>query len=216
MADKQSECETNDEYDVESLRVTREEASNVLTRQIEAMNEIKRKSAHVFRINLLLLGVVLTVASLLAGNTATPELHQVKNGLVLTGIGTSGISIVASLVVLTGPKYQTGLGSSDVRMALRQRQSEKKWLTTLLYSYAGWMRRNETTSQRDGTALYVAQFFLFFSVSYYAGGVIYGLHIGPGSWLPMGVLIPIYGIGTGILLMVSGTLARITTVSRFE
>lgn len=200
MADERASSE------VESLRVTREEACEVLNRQAEAIHDIERKAIHTFRLNVLLLGAVLTVGSLLAGNGTTPEIGRVVNDLVIAGVGASGASIVMSILAYAGSGYQTGIGASDVRTVLRRQVTEDEWLTALLYSYTVWMKRNETANRRDGIVLYIGQFFLFLSVSYYATGVVYGLYIPPDSQLPIRILALVYGLGTGLLLLSSNRL----------
>lgn len=191
--------------DVESLEVTRKEACEALDRQIEAINDIERKAVHAFRLNLLLLGAVLTIASLLADSSTTPKISTVENGLVLAGLGMSGVSIVASILAHTGSRCQTGIGADDVRTVLRRGMPEEEWLTALLYSYTVWMKRNETASRRSGLVLYASQFFLFLAISYYVAGIVYA---SSGSQFPTGILVLGYGLGATVLLLVSSVLTE--------
>lgn len=195
MADEQAE------YDVDSLRVTREEAKAVLDRQIETLNDIDDKAADTLRLNVLVLGVVLTVASILSSNEATPTVVRVVNEIAFAGAVASGFSMVGAVWAYTGTSYQTGVGRSDVRTALSRRPEETEWLAALLYSYTVWMKRNERANRQDGFALLLSHFFLLLSMGYYAGGVVYGVFVRSNAfWLPV-MLILGYGFVTSIVLL---------------
>ena len=177
MADEGSE------YDVESLRVTREEAREALDHQIAALSDIDDKAAQTLRLNVLLLGVVLTIASVLASSEATPPIGRIANGLVVAGAVVSAVSIVTSIWTYTSTSYRTGTGPSELRSLLSRKPPEEELLAALLYNYAAWMERNSRLNHREGVTLFVSHVSLFFSMGYYASGVVFGLAFPrAGSW----------------------------------
>lgn len=181
MADEQPDDEPS-EYDVDSLRVTREEARAALDHQIEALDDIDDKAAHTLRLNVLLLGVVLTMASVFASNNATPAIGRMANSPVVAGTLASGISMVTSIWVYSSTSYRTGTGPSDVRQFLSRNPPEEELLAALVYSYAAWMERNSQLNRRDGFTLFVSHLFLSLSTSYYAIGVLVGLAFPRSAW----------------------------------
>ncbi|USZ68694.1 hypothetical protein NGM10_02890 [Halorussus salilacus] len=209
MADEQSE------YDVSTLRVTRREARAVLDRQIEALNDIDDKAAYTLRLNVLVLGVVLTVASILASSEATPTAVRVVNEVVAAGAVASGFSMVGAVWAYTGTSYRTGVGRSDVRTALGRRPAETEWLAVLLYSYTIWMKRNEQANRQDGFALFVSHLFLLLSMGYYAGGVVYGVFVGSDVWLAV-LLVLGHALVTCIVLFVPRVATGIPLIERFR
>lgn len=176
MADEESA------YDVESLRVTREEAREALDHQIAALNDIDDKAAHTLRLNVLLLGIILTMASVLASSNATPTIEGIVNSFVVAGTLASGVSMVTSIWAYTSTSYRIGTGPSDVRALLPRNPPEDEWLAALLYNYVAWMERNSRLNRRDAFALFVSHVCLFVSMGYYAVGVGVGLFFPQMDW----------------------------------
>lgn len=210
MADEQSE------YDMGALRVTRKEARAVLDRQIETLNDIDDKAAHTLRLNVLVLGVVLTIASILASSEATPAAMRVVNEVVVAGVVATGFSMVGAFWAYTGTSYRTGVGRSDVRTALGRRPPEGEWLTALLYSYTVWMKRNERANRRDGYALFVSHLFLLLSMGYYASGVVYGVFVRTDAmWIPV-LLVLGHGLATCLVLLAPRFVGELPVLDRLR
>lgn len=198
MADESSE------YDVESLRITREEARASLDQQIEALDDIDDKAAHTMRLNVLLLGVVLTLASVLASSAGTPTIRQLANFPLAVGVLTTGASTVLSIWAYTSTSYRTGTGPSDVRTFLSKNLQEDEWLAVLCYSYAAWIERNSRLNHRDGFVLFLSHVSLFFSMGYYAVGIVFGLYFPqPEWWFSLLVV-----VGLGILMGITVAAVR--------
>lgn len=170
MSDERSE------YDVESLRVTRAEAREALNHQIDALNDIDDKAAHTLRLNVLLFGIVLTLASVMASSDSTPAIGRMVNGLVVAGAVASAVSMLTSIWAYTSRTYRPGTGPSDVRGFLSHNPPEGELLAVLLDNYAAWMERNSRLNRRDGFILFVSHVCLFLAMGYYTSGVVFGLY----------------------------------------
>lgn len=197
MADEQSE------YDVESLRVTRDEAREALDHQIEALNDLDDKAAQTLRLNVLLLGVVLTVASVLVSSKTTPTIGRMANGPVVAGVAVSAVSMVMSIWVYTSRSYRVGTGPSDLHASLSEKPPEEELLTALLYNYATWMERNSRSNKRDGAALFVSHLCLLLAMGYYASGVVFGLYgLRANWWLSLLAGAVLMGlVGTSVMIV---------------
>lgn len=66
------------------------------------------------------------------------------------------------------------------------------------------MEQNELANRRNAIALFVSHALLFLSMGYYAGGLVYGLHLEPVSWWLSSLLVLSYGIAVGTALVVPG------------
>lgn len=189
------------DHDVASLRITRVEARGALDHQIDALEDIDDKAAQTLRLNVLLFGVVLTLASMLASNDATPTIGRMANGLVVIGVVVSAVSMATSTWVYTSTSYSAGTGPSDLRAFLSKKPSKDEWLTTLLYSYAAWMERNARLNRRDGLVQFVSHVCLFLSIVYYVVGVAFGLFFPEVAWwLPI-VATTGFIVSVGVLLL---------------
>ncbi|WP_135826644.1 hypothetical protein [Halorussus ruber] len=205
MGDEQSDGGES-VYDVASLRVTRDEARAVLDQQTEAIGEIHDKGIQVLRLNVLLLGLVLTLASILASSTTTPDIERMANGFLAAGVVTSITSMVAAVRTYSNTSFRVGAGAADVRKVLRQTPAEDEWLAALLYNYTTWMKQNTLANRRNALMLFVSHVFLFLSMGYYVGGVVYGLYFGQTSWLLSSLSAVLFGVVVGGLLVASSHL----------
>lgn len=169
-------------YDVESLRVTREEAREALDHQIDALNDIDDKAVQTLRLNVLLLGVVLTLASVLASSTVTPVIRRMANSLLVAGVVSSAASMVTAIWVHTSTPYRVGAGPADLHASLSEKPPEDELLAALLYNYATWMEQNARLNRRDGIALFASHVCLFLAMGYYASGVVFGVYVSHVEW----------------------------------
>lgn len=176
--------------DIGSLRTTHDEAREVINLQIETINNIDNKAAYTLRLNIIIVGVLLTIASLLTGNEPTPGLERFPNSAVLVGNLFSAFSFVASLWTYTSTKKETGPGPTDLTRLRKHEYNEKRWLKVLLKAYASWMKKNEDVNRRDSMALFLAHIFLFMAIGYYAFTIVWGIWFHTWSdWIMYALLV---------------------------
>lgn len=124
---------------LESLRLTRLEARAVLETQVETLHTLERKSAETHRLNSLVTGVVLTLASRFAGSDTTPPVDRFAIWSSGIAIIFTFVSFVFAFLTWTGSGKETGPGSSDIQRLVDSDYSERVWLSLLLRSYAAWI-----------------------------------------------------------------------------
>lgn len=161
--------------DIESLRVTRDEAREVINLQIDTIRNIDDKAAYTLRLNIIIVGVLLTIASLLVGDGPTPGLERFPLQSMVVGFLFSALSFIFSLWTYTSTKNETGPGPSDLNRLRSYQYEEKRWLKVLLKAYAYWMKENEKVNRRDSLALFLAHIFLFMGIGYYAFTIVWGI-----------------------------------------
>lgn len=136
-----------DSDDVETLRIAREEARTALDDQLSALDDIDSKAVSVFRLNVALVGVLLSALSFAAGSDVAAAAALV-NPAVGTGVAAFALSATAAGLTYTTSDHRVGVGPAGLERAADL--SEREYLRWLLVSYADWLRRNERTNARKG------------------------------------------------------------------
>lgn len=181
------------EYDIEALRLTQQEARNVLNHQIDIVNDIDDKASYTLRLNILLLGLLLTISSLFVSNQSTPAIDRFGSPAIGLGILFTGSSIVTALWAYTSTQVQVGPDPEDIERLRTNRYTERDWLVLLLRSYTVWMAQNERANRRDGFTLFVSHTLLFIELGYYSFGILWGLFVPNWPlWLHLVILVALF------------------------
>lgn len=143
------------EHDLEALRTTQSEARAVLDHQIRTFNDVDNKAARTFRLDAVLLGLILTGVSFLVRSQSF-DIGPYVNAFSLGGVVALVLSFVVAVVTYTSTSIQTGLGPVDVQRLVDERYNETEWLVLLLRSEAEWMRRNERQQNINGVLLTIS------------------------------------------------------------
>lgn len=138
------------ESDVDVLHVAREEARATLEAQLSTLDDIDEKAVSVFRLNVALVGVLLSALSVAASSDVAVA-GALVNPWVGAGVGLFVLSAAAAGLTYTAGGQQVGAGPAGLEAATDR--SERAYLTWLVESYADWIRYNERTNRR--TALLV-------------------------------------------------------------
>ncbi len=158
-----SDGEPTDGHDLEALRTTQSEVRAVLDHQTATFDDVDTKAARTFRLNAILLGLLLTAGSFVA--RAEPiDFAPFINDFTGGGVVLLSASFVAAVMTYTRSNVETGVGPDDVNRLIEQRYSEKEWLILLLRSEAEWMRANEFRQSIDGLLLSVSHAALILGV----------------------------------------------------
>jgi len=138
---------------VASLRLAREEARTTLDTQLAALDDIDRKAHAVFRLDIALVGVLLSALS------AVAALDGVAVS-ALTNAGTAvGVAAFVGSAVAAGVTYVTGghhIGASPAGLRRAEDLSEAAYLAWLVDGYADWIRANERANERKALLVTIA------------------------------------------------------------
>ena len=168
----------SDGADIEALRVTQEMGRAVLDLQIENINGLNEKAAQTIRFNVLILGVVLTIFSLIFKNGGEAvQARSMLNGATGGAILLSGVSILAALWTYTSSRKEVGATGPAMEQVLDDDTSytQRQWLTGVIRSQSNWIAENEQVNREDALYLFVSHLYLFVSIGLYAFGVAWGL-----------------------------------------
>lgn len=141
------------DHDLESLRLAQSEARAVLDHQIQTISDVDDKAAKTFRLDVILLGLLVTAASFVA-QVNSVELSPYVNVFTVSAVVALIVSFLCAVLTYTGTETETGMDPSGIDRLISNRYSEKEWLVLLLRSEAEWMRQNERRHSTDVRYLY--------------------------------------------------------------
>jgi hypothetical protein len=160
-----------EEHDIESLRLSQEEARAVLDHQIESFRRIDDKAARTFRLDGLLLGLILTGLSFITQSNSI-EFGTILNNWTISGVIFLITSFILAVATYTVTDVNTGLGPSDIRRLVTKEYTEKHWLILLLRSEAAWMEENTRRQDINGKLLTMSHIALIAAVSSLSLGIV--------------------------------------------
>lgn len=166
VKDDESQSEDDNsqaEHDLEALRTTQSEVRDVLDHQIQTFNDVDNKAARTFRLNAILLGLLVTAASFV-GQADIVSFDSVINEWTLGGVVLLTTSFITAVLTYTKSNIETGVGPNDVERLIRKRYSEKEWLILLLRSEAEWMRENDRRQTINGVLISASHVALIFGI----------------------------------------------------
>ena len=158
------------DHDLESLQISQEEARTVLDHQIETFSRVDQKAAETTRLVGLLLGLILTAASIIAQSELV--LNPYLNWMTFTGIVALILSFIASVITYTATDIETGIGQSDIDRLINRKYKEKDWLILLLRSEGEWMKTNEKRLEWNNRFLFAGHLLLILGVIFVVAGVV--------------------------------------------
>lgn len=128
-----------------ALEIARQEARETLEAQLSTLDDIDEKALSVFRLDVAVVGVLLSVLSFAATSEAVAAGAFLN---VATGASVALFVLSAAAAGLTymAAGHVVGVGPSE--LALADERSEREYLVGLLESYAEWIRANERTNLR--------------------------------------------------------------------
>jgi len=167
------------ESDIQTLQITRNMGRAVIDHQIDSLSDLNDKAAYTIRLNILILGVLLTVFSLLLNNNQGQNeiTNHVINGGVGTGVFLSSFSILAALWTYTSTRKEVGPTGESMMKAINNETgySARGWLRGTIQAQAGWIQTNDKVNRRDSFMLFISHLYLFISIGFYAFGITWGL-----------------------------------------
>ena len=158
--------------EVRVLRATLEETRPTLDTIEGFLSDIDDKAGRTLRLNIGLIGLLLTVVSL-GFSQDVPGVSRLINPAFFTGIAASSISILAALLTYTRSTVTVGLGGEDITYILNNDVSEEFLLRSLVRSHRTWIQENGRVNERDARTLFTSHLFLLLSMGYYGFAVVW-------------------------------------------
>lgn len=152
-----------EEHDLDSLYVAQDEARAVLDHQIQMFSDVDDKAAITFRLNAILLGLILTAASFVSQSEIL-ELAIYINPFTVSAVIALIVSFVFAVMTFMGTEISTGVGPTGISRLMENRYTETEWLILLLRSEGEWMQANEARQSRNADYLFYSHGTLIIAV----------------------------------------------------
>lgn len=163
-------------HDVESLRLAHREARTVLDHQIQTFADIDDKAAKTFRLDVILIGLLLTAGTFLT-RADSLSVDPYINLLTVVSVFSLIASFVIAILTCSITGIETGVGPADVDRLIEHRYTETEWLILLLLGHAGWIAANERQNRAGARYLMMSHGALIVGVLCAFLGVLW-VHLG--------------------------------------
>jgi hypothetical protein len=149
-------AEDGETSDVDVLRSACSESRAVLDEQLQKLADIGDKAIWTVRSSVLVLGLVVSAASL--GDAAMLRtLHPAVVVAASAGVASLLAACIYGLGTYFGMDRVSGIGTEHRTLVATESVSEREWWLTLLAGYDDWIADVERTTDRYGTHLFRAQ-----------------------------------------------------------
>ncbi|MES3517434.1 MAG: hypothetical protein PPP58_07205 [Natronomonas sp.] len=152
--------------------LAREETRITFEYQVQRLREIDSKAIEILKANLLLIGILVTGASVLAQPDFRIELFI--NPFTASGATLLFVSTGLAGVTYTASNLRGGLDPDAIERAVAARVEEDRFEEELLRSYGRWIDYNAQVTAVNDILISVTVLFVIISFAYLAAGVAAG------------------------------------------
>ncbi|MDB9232841.1 hypothetical protein [Halorubrum ezzemoulense] len=195
-----SQSESGDEK-TNSQELLRQEARDVIERQLNTIKQSENKASSILRINLLIFGALLTIASLIlrlgdSDSFSNLTITTHTSGYLSAGIGALILSTVAAGITYTASNVYIGVSGDDLEK-LSEIDSYSDLNQNLVTGYSLWVRMNQY-------ALVKNNFLVTLTIVLIVIGVLF-LGLASLAWLTQGYLgqiaVLLFGVFSFVLIV---------------
>lgn len=176
-----SEDEINE---TELLHIAREEAQRTLDKQIENINDIDTKAAKILRLNLVLIGILLSGVSIIATTNGSNEpigsASELLNLYTLIGTGSLLISTILAAFTYTAASQRGGMSGRDIQKMINNDYSPQQNYRGIVESYSNWLQYNFRINTRSVPLATGMLLFLIYGILLISAGSLHALVVDLG------------------------------------
>ena len=194
-----------------TLSLTREEMRTTFEYQVERLQEIDSKAIEILKANVLLIGILVTAASILVQTSF--DVNAFINAFIVTGGLLLFVSTGLAGVTYTASNLRGGLDADAVERAIQghEQQSEQAFEKQLLRSYGRWIEYNAQVTAVNDILVTVTVLLVIVSFSYVVAGIAiaaFGV-----STIVMGVVFVGFTVGMAALFRIAYHMDHLGTPS---
>lgn len=169
-----------------ALKTSIDEARQTLDSQIENLSDIDEKASKILRINVLIIGVILSALTL-SSNQNTPVRESI-NIYLLIGFAFLIVSTATAGLTYTSSSLRIGMSKSDIVTMFKEDLDSEELDHILSKSYAQWIRSNQSTEILNSFYSTSTILLLVFGVSFLTLGLYDSLVDSVPQWLLLGTV----------------------------
>jgi len=165
--------------DPELLSKLRSEARETVNVQKETLNDIDTKASKILRLNVLLIGVIVSALSIATQNGG--EVDSFVNTYTKLGVGSLVASTALAAITYTASELDVGVSSNNLANLIRADFSLDEAQELLVKNYIVRINFNRSTNIRNIPLITSTVIFVVFAIVFFALGT-YEAIIGPVPW----------------------------------
>lgn len=160
--------------DVGFLTELRAEARETVESQSDTLADIDTKASRILRLNILLIGVLVSVLSIASQNgseeSASMGMDPLVNPFIYTGVGALVLSTAFSALTYTASELDVGVSSENVTNLLRADFSRQEAEALLVKNYVMRINFNRSTNVRNIPLIQMTIFLVIVAVVFFTLG----------------------------------------------
>lgn len=157
------------------LEIAREEAHRTVDNQINTLGDIDDKAARIIRLNLILLGILLTGFSIIASNDGaepiTTNTASIMNIYSVLGLVSILLSTILAAFTYTATSQRAGMSGRDIDDMISNDYSPIENYRGLIRGYSKWMQYNFKVNTRNAPLSSGILLFLIYAIILFSAGV---------------------------------------------
>lgn len=156
--------------DTQTARRLSEEARETINNQLDTLDDIDAKAMSILRLNVLLVGVILTAVSVAVEIDAV-VLGELNNGYVAIGVGSLVLSTALAAITYTSSDSEVGIDGESIRAAVDASLDEEEFEAATAQSYAAWIEFNDRTNVMNAPVITLTMLLVVIGLVHLAIGV---------------------------------------------
>lgn len=170
----------------ETLRTACSEARHTMDQQIEKIHREDQKAVKIFRVNLLILGVLISGFSI---SVQSPEIspNSFVNAHTTIGLFTMILSTLIAAMAYTSSNFEMGVKPEVIEKA--REMENGAFYDRLTEEYSTWVRSNKGVHEFNAVAITLAMIFATSGLILFMGGFYIGVKHAKATVLSYGFLI---------------------------
>lgn len=192
--------------DVATVRKLRDEGRRTVDHQLDTLDDIDTKAMKILRVNILLVGFILTAFTFGVEEFDTEAVLQFGNEFVGIGISALLISSALAAFVYTASDTEAGMKYSYIHKAIDADLTNEEFEIGAANSYANWIEFNDETIIRNAPIITLTSFLVIVGIVNLSIGVYRGLD-GAYPWL-IGLAANLSLVGLALKTGIRGQLKR--------
>lgn len=201
---KQSIGELEYQGEIETLQALRHEAHRTLDHQLAALDDMDSKAMAIMRVNIVLLGLILTLLSLAADDRIVEAELQYVTGLTNSYMFIGVLALLSSTslgaLTYTASDSDIGIESEKIHAVIDAGLTEREFEIAATQSYGYWIRHNRRTNKLNAplvtlTSVLVIIALAHLSLAVYVAFIDRGTYLLAAlTWMLLFVLVIIAGL----------------------
>jgi hypothetical protein len=151
-----------------------EQGRSTIDRQIEALNDIDTKSSQILRLNVLIIGALLTLASVSVRSDQF-AVDDFFNPYTIGGLASLIVSTGFAGLTYTASDTEPGIRASEITEILDKETPPDQYYEELSYGYAKWIRFNNKTNIRNTPLITITILLVVYGITLISVGVAEGV-----------------------------------------